>query len=122
MSESNDKNAANACELSAMTLRAFMINSFEDLKGSYVLDSQIIIDWFYENLDLSLKDALEESDQCHKFRHEEKISRLKTDPTKIVMITRIKNRLTVIEFLQKSGKVNLDNNLKTWLEARKHFA
>jgi hypothetical protein len=108
--------------MSAMTLRVYLIDNFGDLKGNYVLDSQIIINWFYNSLDLTFDEVLEESSLWNNLNHEEKILRLKTSPDNMIKIMRIKNRLVVIDSLQKTEKIELNDDLKLWLKSRKQFA
>jgi hypothetical protein len=122
LSETSDQNISHSCEMSAMTLRVYLIDNFGDLKGNYVLDSQIIINWFYNSLDLTFDEVLEESSLWNNLNHEEKILRLKTSPDNMIKIMRIKNRLVVIDSLQKTEKIELNDDLKLWLKSRKQFA
>lgn len=121
LAKTSDPAASHGFEMSAMWLQAFLINHFGNISGHSILDSDIIFKWFFAKAELSLKATLEEMKTWKEMSHEEKIKTVKENPSKIIALTFIKNRLTVIDFLNKSGKVAVNNELKEWLEARKDF-
>lgn len=115
LAESSDESISYSNELSAMMIRVFMIDNFGEVKGNYILDSQKIIDWFYDNLDLPLADALEKSNKWRRLIQEKNFSELETDRDELIKVRRIKNCLNVIEALKNTGKVSLENEIQKWL-------
>jgi hypothetical protein len=92
-----------------------------NLAGSYILDSQTIIDWFYDNLDFSLDNALEISNKWGRLIQENNFSELEIDKDELIKVRRIKNRLSVIEALKNSKKVSLENEIQKWFIEKNNF-
>lgn len=121
LAKTSDSSASHAFEMSAMWLQSFLINHFGNVSGHSILDGSHIFNWFFAKAELSLKAMLEEMKTWKEMSHEEKIKTVKENPSKILAVTYIKNRLSIIDFLNKGGKVTVNNELKNWLEARKDF-
>ncbi len=92
---------------SAMMLRASMIDKKGAVPGDFVLDMNQIVHWFYESLPFSYEEA------------ERKASVWRTlDIQEIQALRGIKNRMRILVELVKSGRLQPDQELSSWLSLR----
>lgn len=88
--------------LSAMMLRASMINKLGVHSGHSLLEVEPIILWFFKSLTLSYSEAKAKAKNWQS-----------CDINEIRELRRIKNRLGVISVLAQA--IDLDENIKNWL-------
>jgi hypothetical protein len=122
LAATSEEYESHACEMSAMNLRASLINKFGSSAGHDILDGEAVVNWFWEKLELPLEEVKEVSRQWHELGYEEKVERLKNNPSPLLAIMRIKNRLGVIDVLRNGGIVPLSDEIQSWLVARGQFA
>jgi hypothetical protein len=122
LAASPEEYESHACEMSAMNLRACLINRFGSSAGHEILDGEAVVNWFWAKLELPLEEVKEVSRQWHQLGYEERVERLKNNPSPLLAITRIKNRLAVIDVLRNGGKVQLSDEIQSWLVARDRLA
>jgi hypothetical protein len=115
-----EREQADSFLVSAMMLRAYMIVHSGARQGDPVLDPAVITDWFWNNVHISPKEAVDKSVAW--------MSRLNStspeearhiDPTEILELRRVKHRLRVIDFLVERGALIPDRGLRSWLDARR---
>lgn len=93
--------------ISSMMLRAGAIEKHGVISGHPVLDVNLILQWFWNNIKESCEDV------------EKKAANWKTLPiAEIRELRQLKNRLTVIAALADSDKYVLEEELNTWLSVR----
>jgi len=119
LAKSPEEYIAHACEMTAMTLRAKMICKFGYVAGHSVLDSDLIFKWFYEKVPFSSAEMIEREQKWWQLNNEERVRILKDNPAEELKTTYLKNRLTVIDILEKCGRIPISNDLIEWLKARK---
>ena len=105
-------------QLSAMFYRANIISHFGEIKGHYFLDSNIILEWFYQESNISINDALDYSLYFRDLLKNKNIETEKLDHNKMLLIRRIKNMLNMIQILQDSNFVRLDSHFSSWLSIK----
>ncbi len=89
-------NGCESCLSRAMMLRANLIRRLGTKLDDKILDSQIIINWFFENLPMTR----EEAENKIKLRLKELYDRYFKD---MAAMRKIKNRLNVIKVLTSNG-------------------
>jgi hypothetical protein len=94
----------NSFITSSMMLRVGMINKFGSINNHSILDIDIVLQWFKENLKLSYAEVKEKITNWNLFPIDE-----------IRELRQLKNYLQVISFLNKSY---LDSELRTWIALR----
>lgn len=93
--------------ISSMMLRAAAIGKLGAISDHPVLDVNLIIQWFWDNIKQSREDV------------EKKATNWKTLPiAEIRELRQLKNRLKVIAALSDTDKYVLDEELNTWLSVR----
>jgi hypothetical protein len=93
--------------ISSMMLRAAAIEKHGAISEHPVLDVNLILEWFWDNIKESQEDV------------EKKAANWQTLPiAEIRELRKIKNRLKVIAALSESDRYVLDEKLKTWLLLR----
>ena len=93
--------------ISAMMLRAMAIEKHGVISDDPVLDVNLILQWFWDNIKESREDV------------ENKAANWKTLPiAEIRELRQLKNRLKVIAALADSDTYVLDEELNTWLSVR----
>jgi len=93
--------------ISSMMLRAGAIEKHGVISGHPVLDVNLILQWFWNNIKESCEDV------------EKKAANWKTLPiAEIRELRQLKNRLKVIAALADSDQYVLDENLNSWLSLR----
>jgi hypothetical protein len=93
--------------ISSMMLRAGAIGKLGAISDHPVLDVNLILQWFWDNIKESREDV------------ENKAANWKTLPIgEIRELRQLKNRLKVIAALADTDKYVLDESLKSWLDLR----
>jgi hypothetical protein len=104
-------------ECGPMWLRAYLINKRGGgVSGDPVLDPNVILEWFYESLSMSFTEA-----ELGIRKWKEMIAKFDRKPADIQLIgelRRIKNRLSIIEFLVEGDTLHPDEELSKWLHIR----
>lgn len=113
-----DAEARNQFENSAMLTRAVMIKQFGSVDADYVLDIYHIMHWFYDNLTMSPREALNISNQWHSLPRAEQ---LQFDANILLAIRHIKNRLQIIKLLYESNYLSNDEEIKDWMTIREQL-
>lgn len=89
---------------SQMMVRAYMINHLGSLAKDPVLDSNILMHWFFQQLTISFADAVQQLDEWPKRRIEW-----------IRNLRQIKNRLSILMPLYQKGQLTTtDGELSKW--------
>lgn len=101
---------------SAMHLRASLIATLGAIPGDPVLDGDIPVYWFFDQLRLTPERALAKARACRQQMACREITpRLRAN---LRQLRRIKNRLTPLVLLSDSGQLEASPALRTWLELR----
>ena len=93
--------------LSSMMLRAAMIAKLGSISGHSVLDLDLIINWFFDNLAMSRQEVEIKVDSWIKLPIDD-----------IRELRKIKNQLNVISVLAESGQLTSNQELTEWLSLR----
>ncbi|MCC3405942.1 MAG: hypothetical protein JGK17_10195 [Microcoleus sp. PH2017_10_PVI_O_A] len=105
--EQKKPGSGESVRISSMMLRAGAIAKYGIVPNDSVLDVNLILQWFWDNI----KDSREDVEQ--------KAANWKTLPIEEIReLRQLKNRLKVITALSKSDKYVLDEEIKTWLALR----
>jgi hypothetical protein len=103
----------------SMNLRAEMIVKFGAVSNNSVLDAQIIINWFFDNLEISYEDALIKTKNWRDTLASNDVAKIKnkfeTDMEDMKKISFIKNRLNTIKVLSQSKDFHLSEELNNWI-------
>ena len=102
--------SGESLRISAMMLRAGMIDKFGVVSDHPVLDINIIFQWFRQNLKLSCEEV------------EKKAANWRVLPVEEIReLRQLKNRLQVISAINDSNKFGLEPDIKAWLSLRKQL-
>lgn len=105
--EQKKPGSGESVRISSMMLRAGAIAKYGIVPNDSVLDVNLILQWFWENI----KDSRQNVEQ--------KAANWKTLPIQEIReLRQLKNRLKVIAALANSDKYVLDEELKAWLSLR----
>jgi hypothetical protein len=108
--EQKKPGSAESFTISSMMLRAGAIAKLGVISDDPVLDVNLILQWFWDNIKESREDV------------EKKATNWKTLPiAEIRELRPLKNRLKVIAALANSDKYVLDEELNTWLAMRERL-
>lgn len=102
---------------SSMTLRAYFIERLGGVSNDPLLDPNVILRWFYENLPMSFVEAEQGIPKCTETIAKGNIQ----GPDDLQLcreLRQIKNKLNIIALLVESEAVCPDNELQKWLEIR----
>ncbi|GAB4296367.1 MAG: hypothetical protein Fur0025_33880 [Oscillatoriaceae cyanobacterium] len=100
--------SGESLRISAMMLRAGMIDKFGVVSYHPILDINIIFQWFRQNLKLSCEEV------------EKKAANWRILPVEEIReLRKLKNRLQVISAINDSHKFGLEPDIKAWLSLRK---
>lgn len=104
---------------SAMTLRAYMISKLGATPGDEVLDIEYLVNWFFDDLKISDKDALIKASawkQILAAKNKQDIqNKLDAELEEFRILRRIKSRLTLFKLLSESNKFIPDKEIADWL-------
>ena len=105
--EQKKPGSGESLRISSMMLRAGAIAKYGIVPNDSVLDVNLILQWFWDNIKESREDV------------EQKAANWKTLPiAEIRELRQLKNRLKVIAALASGDKYVLDEQLKSWLSLR----
>lgn len=105
--EQKKPGSGESFRISSMMLRAGAIGKLGVISDHPVLDVNLILQWFWDNIKQSREDV------------EKKAANWKTLPiAEIRELRQLKNRLKVIAALADTDKYVLDEELSTWLSVR----
>jgi len=105
--EQKKPGSGESVRISSMMLRAGAIAKYGVIRNDSVLDVNLILQWFWDNIKESRQDV------------EQKAANWKTLPIQEIReLRQLKNRLKVIAALASSDKYVLDEELKAWLSLR----
>jgi hypothetical protein len=105
--EQKKRGSDESLRISSMMLRAGAIAKYGIIPNDSVLDLNLILQWFWDNIKESREDV------------EQKAANWKTLPIEEIReLRQLKNRLKVIAALANSDKYVLDEELKSWLLLR----
>jgi hypothetical protein len=91
-------------ENSMMHLKGYLILYYGNIVGDPVLDANRIIEWFFQNLHLSLEEAVKQAANMKNLEIEE-----------LLRLRYIKERLSIIRFLSEDKVLEPDEELSKWL-------
>lgn len=94
-------------ERSVMSLKAYLIDKLGIVPDDPILDVNQIVQWFFEKLHISLKEAEEKAALWQSLAKEE-----------ILELRQIKNRLAIIKTLAESNLLPPNQELSAWLALR----
>ena len=104
---------------SAMTLRAYMISKLGATPGDEILDIEYLVNWFFNDLKISDKDALIKADAWKKMlasKNKKDIqNKLDAELEEFRILRQIKSRLTLFKLLSESNKFTPDKEIADWL-------
>lgn len=107
---------------SLMMLRAYMIVKFGISDEDSILDTNPIVDWFFDNLNLTYEEAISRTSSWQELftnsTSEKFNDKLISKREDILQLRLIKNRLGVIKLLMDSHKLCPNEELKAWLLIR----
>ncbi len=106
MDEVDSPNRASL-EHSEMSLKAYLTGKLGAVPNDPILDVDQIIQWFFENLHISLDEAEKKASSWRKLAKEE-----------ILELQQIKNRLAIIKTLADSNLLPPNQELSAWLALR----
>ncbi len=105
--EQKKPGSSESLRISSMMLRAGAIAKYGIILNDSVLDVNLILQWFWDNIKESREDV------------EQKAANWKTLPIQEIReLRQLKNRLKVIAALASGDKYVLDEELKSWLLLR----
>ena len=102
---------------SAMNLRASMIRKLGGVSGDPLLDLQVILDWFWNNVPMSITEARFAIPNCQKTIAEGNVKRPE-DLELCRKLRRIKNDLNLLWWLMEDDILVPDEELKAWVELK----
>jgi len=112
-----DNRRAEASAVSSMYLRAYLISRCGARSGDPLLDPQIIVNWFWSDLRMSVEEVADKYagwlDRINA-RSGKEADRI--DVAEFLELSRIKQRLLVLRFLVETGVFIPDPPLKAWLD------
>lgn len=101
---------------SAMQHRAWAITRHGERKGDYILDPDIIVRWFFNDLKLSYEEALKKS---LEFRSLKSVDEIKNFDIELLReLKNIKIHLSPIKWLVENSNYKPSEELAKWLEIR----
>lgn len=98
-----------SCQLAAMNLRAYLIREFGTEPLHPILDSEYLVKWFLDSLNLPINQVYRQCKTYQKFG----IKKITFEQLKY--LRKLKNRLAVIKLLSESDQIKPTNILKKWL-------
>jgi len=102
---------------SSMALRVYFINKRGSVSGDPLLDPNVILRWFYENLPISFTEAELGIPKC-----KETIAKGNIKGPDVLQLCRelrnIKNKLTIINWMVERDTLHPDEDLSKWLDIR----
>ena len=101
---------AHALYMSMMMLRVKLIKLLGPKTNDLVLDIDQVYKWFFDNLDVSVEDAIEKSNSWIT-----RVQLQQVEPESIVKLRYIKNRLSVFKEIQKDPRFILSDELEQWM-------
>lgn len=101
---------AHALNMSMMMLRVKLIKLLGPKTNDLVLDIDQIYKWFFDNLHVSIEDAVEKSNSWIT-----RVQLQQLEPEEIVKLRYIKNRLSVFKEIQNDPRFTLSDALKKWM-------
>jgi hypothetical protein len=118
-------NASESYLYSSMTLRAYMILNFGVISGYSVLDTNKIVKWFFDNLNISYQEAFIKSADWQAAiltkNPEEMRKKFENNLEDIRILRFIKTRLNVIKLLCQSSTFQPSQELKDWISLWKQL-
>jgi hypothetical protein len=117
----SDEGTRNFGEDSSMTLRAAMIGIFGPTQGDAVLDPDIILRWFTNELDVTLPDAEKSIARWRSLGPRGRSEAYERELTLAWRLRRVKNRLRAIDALSRVSGVTLTDYLRQWLALREEL-
>lgn len=105
LAEDLDRTSRDSFETSAMMFRALMVSQLGINFENPVLNPNLVEDWFFKRLPLSIEEAANKAANWPERPIEE-----------IRQLRRIKNRLLVIKELRKEGYLKDNAELSKWIE------
>ncbi len=107
IADKSKSGSGESLRISSMMLRAGMIDKFGVVDHHPVLDINIILQWFRQNLKLSCEEV------------EKKAANWRVLPVEEIReLRQLKNRLQVISAINDSNKFGLEPEIKAWLSLR----
>ncbi|HIK09310.1 MAG TPA: hypothetical protein IGS52_03410 [Oscillatoriaceae cyanobacterium M33_DOE_052] len=107
IADKSKSGSGESLRISSMMLRAGMIDKFGVVDHHPVLDINIILQWFRQNLNLSCEEV------------EKKAANWRVLPVEEIReLRQLKNRLQVISAINDSNKFGLEPEIKAWLSLR----
>jgi hypothetical protein len=105
---------------SSMLLRTCLIKKSGSREGDFILDKNIIINWFFDNLEFkSIVDLENEISSISKLQESDKLTKLPENIgeyiERIKNLRNIKRRLSIIKLLSENDQINLSISLKDWI-------
>jgi hypothetical protein len=105
---------------SSMLLRTCLIKKSGSREGDFILDKNIIINWFFDNLEFkSIVDLENEISSINKLQESDKSTKLPENLgeyiERIKNLRNIKRRLSIIKVLFENDQTNLSISLKDWI-------
>jgi hypothetical protein len=110
----------------SMNLRADMIAKFGAVSSNSVLNTEIIINWFFDNLEISYQEALIKITDWRDTLASNDVAKIKnkfeTDMEDMKKISFIKNRLNTIKILSQSKHFHPSEELNNWIILGERFS
>ncbi|MBW4577689.1 MAG: hypothetical protein KME08_20850 [Aphanothece sp. CMT-3BRIN-NPC111] len=102
---------------SSMMLRAYLILKLGATPGDLVLDPNLIVNWFFDNLKISFKEAWTIASDWRTLSRDKfkELMQNKQQIEKLRELREIKNRLGAIKLLSQSKQFTLDEEISNWL-------
>jgi hypothetical protein len=104
--------------LKAMRLRAWFISKMGAEPGSSIRDSNIILDWFIQEIPFSMEVARQ---KCDEWNRNDLPLTERLSVADLRVLRGIKNRLGPIQALAETGQVPSDSACLKWLEIRRRL-
>jgi hypothetical protein len=108
----------HAYQDSAMNLRAYVISRLGAVPENRVLDASEIVDWFFDDLRISLREARERARAWREGSLQREDAR---QVNRVRQLRRIKNRLAPLALLVESGQLRPAPTLQAWLSLREQL-
>lgn len=97
-------------EITMMYLKGHLIVHYGNIVGDPVLDANLILEWFFQNLHLSPEEALKQAANANRLESEERL-----------LLSYIKERLSLLRFLLKVKVLESNEELNKWLAIREQL-
>ncbi len=114
---SNDKtlSSRDSFILSAMMLRALMITRFGEKTDDWVLDTKIILNWFFASLEFQPYEVETQIAKWHLYKGNKEDLMEQLVLENLIKLRGIKNRIGVIKLLSNNRCLKADKELEYWL-------